>query len=231
MTTSKYPSRILGIAFLLQFITSIISSLFLLPALIVPGNISETMTRIANNAWLMSTYILVDMLTAMGIIFLGVMLFVTLRKQHETMALVALGLYILEATLLASSRLAAFWLLRMSEEYVAAGQPAYLQTMGDLALESMDFVGLTLHVLVFSLGAILFYLLLYQSRVIPRLLSLWGLVTLIPILFGTVVAMFGYEISAVAYFPYVPFEFVVGLWILVKGPNVQQHDTVAVEPA
>lgn len=231
MTTSKYPSKILGIAFLFQFITSITSGMFLQPALVEPGNIGETMANIADYAWLMRTYILVDMLTAMGIVFLGVMLFATLRKQHETMALVGLGLYILEATLLAGSRLAAFWLLRMSEEYVAVGQPAYLQTMGNLALESMEYVGLLLHLLVFCLGAIIFYLLLYQSRLIPRGLSLWGLITLIPILFGTVAAMFDYEVSAVAYLPYLPFEFVVGIWILVKGLNVKQQDRAALEPA
>jgi hypothetical protein len=44
--------------------------------------------------------------------------------------------------------------------------------------------------------------------------------------------MFGYKISAVAVLPYVPFEFVVGLWILVKGLNVrQQDDILAMEPA
>lgn len=49
------------------------------------------MLRIANNPLLMRTYILVDMLTALGIVFLGAMLFLTLRKQNETAALVALG--------------------------------------------------------------------------------------------------------------------------------------------
>jgi hypothetical protein len=231
MNSIRYPSRILGIAFLLQFITSASSGLFLKPALIVPGNISETMVNIANNTRLMSANVLVDMLTVMGIVFLGVMLFVTLRKQNETMAMVALGLYLVEATLLAASQLSAFWLLRISEEYVATGQPAYLQTMGNLALESMDFVGVLLHVLVFSLGAILFYILLYQSHLIPRLLSLWGLITLIPILFGTIAAILGYEVSAVAYLPYLPFEFVVGTWILVKGLNIKQQDRAALEPA
>jgi hypothetical protein len=232
MTANKNLAKALGIAFLFQFITSVSSGVFLKPVLIVPGSISQTMINIANDPQLMSAIVLLDMLTAMGVVFLGVMLFVTLRKQNEAMALVALGLYVVEATLLAASQLAAFWLLRISEEYVAAGQPAYLQTMGNVAAGSMDFVGSTLHVLVFSLGAMLFYFLLYQSRLIPRVLSLWGLVTLIPILYGTVAAMFGYKISAVAVLPYVPFEFVVGLWILVKGLNVrQQDDILAMEPA
>jgi len=235
MKAIKYPARILGLAFLLQFITSVSSGLFLEPALVVPGNIGETMANIANNVGLMRAYIFVDMLTAMGIVFLGVMLFVVLRKQNETVALVGLGLYLLEAALLATSRLAAFWLLRLSEGYVAGGEADTLLTMGNLALESMAFVGLTLHVLVFSVGGFLFYLLFYQSRLIPRWLSLWGLITLIPILLATVAAILGIELSTVLalaiQLPYLPFEFVAGLWILVKGLNREPQESLALEPA
>jgi hypothetical protein len=217
MNTVNKTSKILGVAFLLQFITSFSNGLFLKPALIVPGNISETMIKIANNHWLMRTYILVDMLTALGIIFLGAILFLTLREQNEKMALVALGFYILEAALCAASRSEAFSLLRISQEYVATGQPAYLQMMANLALESMDFVGLTLHMLAFCPGGILFYTLLYKSGVVPRALSLWGLITVFPCLIGTLTQIFGYTIPSIFYLPYVPFEFVIGVWILVKG--------------
>ena len=175
------------------------------------------MTKIANNAWLMKAHILLDIFTALGIIFLGAMLFITLRKQDERMALVGLGFYILEAALLATSRSEAFSLLRMSQEYVTAGHPDDLLTMARIALESMDFVGFTLHMLAFCLGAILFYYLLYTSRVVPRVLSLWGLVTVVPLLIATLLAMFDYQVPFFIAVPYIPFEFVIGVWILVKG--------------
>ena len=217
MNSVNKTSRVLGVAFLLQGITSLISGVILQPALIVSGNISESMITIANNAWLMRTNILVDMLTALGIIFLGAILFVTLRKQNEKIALVALGFYILEAALLAVSRIEAFSLLRISQEYATAGHPAYLQTMANLALESMDFVGMTLHMLAFCLGGTLYYYLLDKSRIVPRVLSLWGLITVFPCLIGTLSAIFGYELPFALYLPYAPFEFVIGIWILVKG--------------
>jgi hypothetical protein len=217
MNTVNKTSKILGVAFLFQFVTSFSSGLFLQPALIVPGNISETMLRIADNPSLMKANILIDMLTALGVIFLGAILFLTLRKQNEKMALTALGFYILEGALLAVSRAEAFSLLRLSQEYVAAGQPAYLQTMANLALESMDFVGFTLHMLVFCLGAILFYFLLYKSRVVPVVLSLWGLITVLPLLIATLLGIFDYQVPFFVAIPYVPFEFVIGVWILVKG--------------
>ena len=219
MNTVNRTSRVLGIAFLLQFVTSFSNGVFLKSALIVPGSISESMIRIANNPLLMRAYILVDMLTALGIIFLGVALFLTLRKRNETIALVALGFYILEAVLLAVSRLEAFSLLGISQEYVTAGQSASLLTMGNLALKDMDFGGGTLHILVFCLGAILFYFLLYKSGVVPRILSLWGLITVFPMLIGTLLVLFDYEAPVFLYVLYVPFELVIGIWILVKGIN------------
>jgi hypothetical protein len=131
MNTKNNTSRILGAAFLLQFITSVGSGLLIQPAWLVPGNIHETMLKIADNPGLMRTNIVVDMLTAMGVIFLGAMLYVALRKYNEKIALIGLGFYILEGALLAASRSEAFSLLRISQEYVAAGNPAYLQTMAN----------------------------------------------------------------------------------------------------
>lgn len=219
MNSVKKTSIVLGIAFLLQFITSIVNGMVLRPALIITGNIIESMTNIANNVWLMKTYILVDMITALGVVFLGAILFIVLKKKNEIIALVALGFYVIEAALLAVSRMEAFSLLRISQEYIVAGQPDYLQMLGNLSVESMDFAGSTLHSLVFSIGAILFYYLLYKSRAVPRILSLWGLITVPLVLIGTLLSVFGYEVPFFVYFLYVPFEFVIGIWILAKGIN------------
>ncbi len=217
MNTVNKTSRILGVAFLLQFVTSFASAMFLRPTWFVTGNMSETLVKIASNSLMLRVNILFDMLTALGVIFLGAILFITVRKQNEKMALTALGFYILEAALLAVSRIETFSLLRIGQEYVSAGQPAILQTLGNLAFDSMEFVGSTLHMLAFCLGAILFYYLLDKSRVVPRALSLWGLITVFPMLIGTVSQIFGYTIPFIFYVPYVPFEFAIGVWILLKG--------------
>jgi hypothetical protein len=223
MTTSSKTSRVLGAAFLLQAVTSLTSGLILNQVLTVPGNMSETMIKIANNAWLMRANIFGETITAAGIIFLGAILFITLRKQNEKIALVALGLYILEAALLAVSRMPAFSLLRISQEYVTTGHPAYLQTLGNLAFESMK-DGYALLMLPCCLGLLPFYYLLYKSGIVPRALSLWGLIATFPMLIGTLTQIFGYTIPFVFYLPYVPFEFVVGVWILIKGvPETKQQ--------
>jgi hypothetical protein len=185
-------------------------------SLIVPDNISETMIRIANHAWLLKANVFGEMITAVGVIFLGAVLFLILRRQSEITALVGLGFYILEATLLSASRISALSLLRISQEYATSGHPIGLQTVGILAVASMN-SGYQLLMLPFCLGAILFYYLFYKSAIIPRALSLWGLAAVSLALIGTVSALAGHELPFAVYLPYLPFEFVVGVWVLVRG--------------
>ena len=221
MNSVKKTSIVLGITFLLELITNIVNGMVLRPTLITTGNITESMTNIASNVWLMNTYILVDMITALEIVFLGAVLFIVLKKKNEIIALVALGFFVISAALLAVSRMETFYLLRISQEYIVAGQPDYLQMLGNLSVESMDFAGSALHTLVFSIGAILFYYLFYKSRAVPRILSLWGLITVPFVLIGTLSKVLGYEVPFFVYLVllYVPFEFVIGIWLLVKGIN------------
>jgi hypothetical protein len=213
-------SRILGWAFLFQFVTSFGGGVFLNPQLFASNDITATLTNIANNTGLMRVSILVDTLTALGIIFLGAMLYTYLRKLNEKMALAGFGFYILEAVLLGASKLDSFSLLRISQEWAAGGNPAYLLTSGKIAFESMNFVGSGLAMLAFSAGGILFYHLLDKSRIVPRWLALWGLITTIfPCLTGTLLNLFGYDLPIWVYLPYIPFEGVIAIWILVKGAN------------
>lgn len=216
MNATQKKARILGLAFLLQFVTSFSSGVFLKSAWFVPEDMSATMLNIATNPGVLRANILLDMLTALGVTFLGAVLFVTLKKQNEKIALTALGFYILEVALLATSRMETFALLRFSQAY-ATGQTADLLLKGQVAYEAMEFVGGTLHMLAFCLGAILFYFLLNKARMVPRWMSLWSLITVFPMLIGTVAQVLGHTIPFVFYVPYVPFELVIGLWILVKG--------------
>jgi hypothetical protein len=222
MSSVGKTSRILGIAFLLQFVTSFSSGVFLKARWFVEGDMGETMLKIAANPMLFRANILLDMFTALGVAFLGAILYLTLRKQNEKIALTALGFYWLEVALLAVSKMDAFSLFHLSQEYAALAQPADLLLLGKAAYESMDFVGNTLHMLAFCFGGILFYYLLYKSGIVPKWMSLWGLAAILPMLIGTFTQMFDYTIPFAYYLPYVPFELVIGIWILIKGVEVTE---------
>jgi len=207
---------LLGAAFLLQAIASLVSTLILTP-MIVQGKIVESMTNISNNVLQMRASISLEMIATIGIVILGVLLYTTLKNQNRNMALVALGLYLITAAIIAVSRIAAFSLLLVSQESVITGHPVYLQTLGNLFYELQDF-GYFLHMLPYTLGALIFYYLFYKSRLLPRVLILWGLIAISIALIGSLIDLFGfYNVPVFIYIPNLPFDLAIGLWLIVKS--------------
>jgi hypothetical protein len=77
---------------------------------------------------------------------------------------------------------------------------------------------------VFCLGALMFYYVLYRSKLVPRWLSGWGLIAAVPYLAGGVMGMAGIvnpwaTIVTVIDMPLAVQEMVLAVWLIVKGFN------------
>ena len=171
--------------------------------------------------------ILTTLITSLGIITMTVLLYFVLQKENKVIALVALSFWVTEAVLLAISTIGSNTLRPLSFEYVQAGSPSTspLLTLGTLFLSFQEFT-YTIHMLFFALGGIMWYFLFYKSKKIPKFLSLWGLVLLSLMPIDIILALFGFGIDSilrmialVPLIPYLPFEGVMGLWLIIKGLN------------
>jgi hypothetical protein len=216
MNSDKNTPRFLGAAFLLQAVASAVAGLVLLRPLIIPDNIVESMTNMANNVIRVRAGIMVEMITVIGLVILSVLLFILLKKQNMNIALVALGLRLTEVALLAVSKVPTFALLRISEASVLEGHPVYLQTLGKLAYETQE-ITYSLNMVFFTLGGTLFYYLLFKSGYVPRVLAIFGLIAAPLALTGELFALFGFRVPMIVFIPNLPFELTIGIWLLVKG--------------
>lgn len=207
---------LLGVAFLIQAIASAISGLFLLQPLLIPGDIVGTMTAISDNVLQMRAGILVEMITAMGIVMLGVLLYRTLKKVNRNVALIAMGLYLIEAAILAASRMPAYSLLQVSQVSVSAGHPEYLRTLAQVNMDAMN-IGYDLHMLPFALGATLFYSLIFRSRSLPMVLAVLGIIAAPLALTGSLVTLLGFKVPIIVFIPNLPFELAAGVVLLIRG--------------
>ena len=70
----------------------------------------------------------------------------------------------------------------------------------------------------FVLGALMFYVLLYQSRLVPRWLSVWGLVGAALYIVAPLGSMFGLSLG-VLMAPLAVQEMVMAVWLIAKGFN------------
>ncbi|CAG0990899.1 MAG: DUF4386 domain-containing protein [Candidatus Methanoperedens sp.] len=88
-------------------------------------------------------------------------------------------------------------LLTLSQEYVRAGTPdaSYFQTLGTLMLAVRNWAGFVFGVIAFCLGALMYYYIFYQSKLIPQWLSGWGLIGIVLLLSMALLIMFGKEPS------------------------------------
>jgi len=220
MNTSKTTIRLLGAAFLIVFVASMLSGA-LLNAATGSGSISDILVSISNNLTLMRISILVELVTSIGIVVLAALLYIVFHKQHKIIALVALGWWLAEATTLAVSKIGAFALIPLSLEYVKAGAPdsSYFQTLGDFFYYGFDRQGWAIHMLFFCLGGILWYYLFHRSKYIPRALSIWGLVAVSLVSINVMLVLFdrNIELQMIMLAPYLLFEALIGPWLMVKG--------------
>jgi len=224
MTTHYKRTRILGLAFLIQFVTSFSAGVFVLPAATgvkafgLPLEISQIMANVVKNANLVRLNIFIELITAAGVIFLGAILYSAVRKQHKGLALTAFGLYVLEGVLIAVTKLALYALMDLSLRFVAAGSPASMEPMAGLVYTLMEFLP-KMNSILYCAGGMIFYALLFKARTVARPLSLWGLVGFLGVFAAGVLSLFGAKVPVFLYIPYIPFELFIAIWILIKGIN------------
>ncbi len=163
---------------------------------------------------------ILEIIVALAGIGTAVVLFPVLKKQNEGAALGLVASRILEASTIFVG--VAFILSIVTLRQSGAGAGA-LVTSHALA---------TLYDRIFLLGQsfmpavndLLLGFLLYQSRLVPRVLSLIGIVGAVPLVAGYLAVMFGLigqhaGIEGLASLPVALFELSLGIWLVVKGFN------------
>ncbi len=222
MNTSKKTARIVGILFITATVASILGYLVILePILNAPDyliNISANKTR-----WI--TGVLIDAINAVAVVVIPVMLFPIFNKHNQALALGYLVSRIIESVILIVGHISQLSLLTLSQEYVQAGSPdaSWFQTSGELLLGVGDWTHLLGPMIVFSLTALILNYILYQSRLVPRFISVWGLIGGTLLLAAGLLGMFGFSpfstILIVLTLPIALNEMVLAVWLIIKGFN------------
>jgi hypothetical protein len=222
MVYEKNKSTVaLGIAFFTTALTSLVSGILFLGPFSDKNDIVKLMLDTAGSQTTANISIFLDIITALGIAWLAVLLFNVLRKVNPVWATTALVFYIIEAGILIVSKFYGYAFLQMSKIY-SMNNEASFEAIGEVLLKSIDF-SYKMHILPFGIGAVLFYGLLAKSRTVPVWLSLWGLITVIPVFIVTILGIYGIKIPFVVNMPYVPFEFFIGIFILIKGIRINKE--------
>ena len=222
MDTNKRAARIVGVLFIATTGAAIVSGAFLLPILEAPDYLVQVS---ANESQVMIGALFYFIMAAAGASIV-IPMYPILKKYSKGMALGAVGFRIIEGAIFMVGVICVLSLVTVSQEFVQAGAPdgSYYQTLGELlrAGYTIDHAVVP-GVFAFSLGALMYYYLFYQSKLVPRWLSVWGLVGVILGIVNGLYDMFGgipnETISMLLDLPIFAQEMVLAIWLIVKGFN------------
>lgn len=215
----------LGALFLIVVATSLGSNT-ILGSIIGEGTIYQSFNAIIENIAMYRFSILVELLTSVGIVCLAVYLFLNLRDTNRELSYIALGLWLVEAITLAVSKIGTLGLISLSQEFTAAGsvQSSFFESTGNFLYYGFDRQLNTIHMLFYTAGGIIWYSLMIKSKLVPRVISIFGLTAVSISIFGIMLTILGYEISMFFHLPILPFELVIGSWLLFSKKNNRLQD-------
>ena len=178
------------------------------------------------NAGLVGTGALLLFIGGACAVGIAISLYPVLKKFNAGLALGAVGFRISEGVLHFVSVCGLLSLITLSQQFVKAGAPdsSYFQTLGVLIYEGHRWVGNVAGLLAFSIGALLYYIIFYRTKLVPRWISVWGLVAAITSIVSCVLATVGLipvmgTEKLILTVPMLPQEMVLAVWLIVKGFN------------
>ena len=218
-------ARVAGLSYLITIVLGIFSVNFIASSLIVPGDGAATISNIVSNEMLFRIGIASEIMMYVLVILLSLALYVVLKSVNKNLALLALLWRVAEAIIGGATTVLSgiIPLLLLNSE--AVFETEQLQALVGLFLDVRG-AGLDIVLIFIGMGGTIFCYLFYKSKYVPRTLAVWGILTYLTMLILSFASILLPNITEttkmIFYAPGGLFEIIFGLWLLIKGVNVQR---------
>lgn len=219
MTSSRKSALVAGLLFVVADVAG-----FLTFSMLASTAAPDYLAQVAGHSQEVFVGVLLILTMELACSGIAVWLYPVLRKQHEALALWAVGLRGLEVACGTIAAFALLALIPLSRSYLAAGAPqaSYFQTLGDMILNTRTWLRDVGGLFTWGLGAILYNILFLRSRLLPRWLAGWGIVAILLHMLACPLTLFEViePLSPVQILLLAPSglqEIVLAIWLIVNG--------------
>lgn len=162
------------------------------------------------------------LLMGISLVAMTVFLYPIFKKDSEELALgMLLFRGALEGAWYFITTLSILFLVALgNESLIAETNLTALQSMGNAVYQFQDLLG-PVGTIMFLIGATCIYISFYRTQLIPRWLSLWGLIGVIPYMAYALLHIFRIDNGIGIYLQMVlaPQEIIMAFWLIIKGFN------------
>lgn len=228
--THRKTAIAVGILFVIATAFLFLGEAFYAPLLDAP----DYLERIYPDCKIYTFGVLIEYVCVLAIPLIAVVFYPVLKQFSEPLAIGYVVFRALEAAILiAVAETAKLSLVGVSRDYLSRGDldASMFQSIGGSILAANEWAGTSgpLYLVVFITGALMLYWVLYQSRLAPRWLAVWGLAGALSLLAATLLYTFELippEIGLALMLPIAVQEMLMAAWFIFKG-----FDPTAFEPA
>ena len=227
MNIYRKTARIVGVLFMMALVLFLIGKALYEPILSSPDYLDNAYP----NRVIVIIGVLLEFISALSVVLIPVFLFPILKKHDEVLALGYVSFRLFEAVLLSIAQIYKLSLINLSQEYLNNGEAdaPFFQNMGTSIQSVIAWVDhdRLIYLIVFAIGALILYSALYKSKLIPRWLSIWGLISAVAILIATFMATFDIflVLAMLLVIPIGLQEQAMAIWLIVKGFNPSAIDS------
>jgi hypothetical protein len=223
-------ARVAGFMYLLMMATGLFAELFVRSHLIVPGNAAATARNVMASDRLFRIGIACDLITFTGNVVLVAALYALLKPVNQSLAVLAAFWRLAESAIcgvVTLNSIVALVLLSGADSW-RAFSTAQLQALATLFVCAQG-AGFRIGTIFFALGSAVFSYLFFKSRLIPRLLAGWGVLSSLLVLLPLIALIVVPDFGNIGWGhpggwrpprwqgPIMLFEATTGLWLLIKG--------------
>lgn len=218
MNSDRKTARNVGILFLIAMFTSLLGGGLIESVITSPDNLVD----LASNGNLLYIGVFLELINGIAVIGIVALLFPILKTYNQSITLGFAGFRIIEAIFCFVAALLPLFFLSTGQESVQTGSfnASGLQTMGTVLTQTRaQMAGLWIP-LFFGLGALFFYVLVFHYKLLPRFIPIWGFIGVAMILALNLLDI-ETGIGMLLALPIILNEIFLGIWLIVKGLNVQ----------
>ncbi|MBH0330393.1 hypothetical protein ABH14_11405 [Brevibacillus brevis] len=174
-----------------------------------------------------------QLLMIVAYVGIPVLMYPLLRKHHKGLALGSVAFGIIAGVFIILGVIILLLLLTVSHEFAKVGtlHVSYFQTLGGLLREGRDLVNHVATTLAFALAMLLFTCVFYQTQLVPRWLSVWGLIGSTLSILASLLFMIRFIGLDTTYMMLnIPIAFqqlVLAIWLIIKGFTPSVRDSIS----
>ncbi|UKS28948.1 DUF4386 domain-containing protein [Paenibacillus sp. HWE-109] len=174
-----------------------------------------------------------QLLMVVSYVGIPILMYPILSKLNKGLALGSVAFGIIAGAFIIIGVIILLLLLTLSHEFTKVGtlEISYFQTLGRLLQAGRDLVNHVATTLAFVLAMFLFNCLFYQTKLVPRWLSVWGVIGSALSILASLLFMIRFiDLDAAYMMLNMPIAFqqmVLAVWLIVKGFSRAEQDPVS----